>query len=93
MSYHAMQSLLDDMSTHSRQPLPYRNVPMDYVKFSPYLRSFMDSYQLKKQITDYFTAHRSFELVKGASSKYLLLKKVSFITISQFPQTTHACQS
>lgn len=85
MSYHAMQSLLDDMSTHSRRPLRYCNVPMDYVKSSPYLLSFMDSYQLKKQITDYFTAHRSFELVKGASSKYLLLKKSAIHNYQPIP--------
>lgn len=75
MGYHAMQSLLDDMSSHSKRSLRYRNTPMDYVKSSPYLLSFMESYQLKKQITDYFSGSRHPQLVKGANSKYLLLKK------------------
>ena len=75
ISYSAMQSLLDDMNQNSKQPLRYRNVPMDYVKSAPYLLSFMENYQLKRQITDYFVTARSFDLAKGANSKYLLLKK------------------
>ena len=75
LSYSEMQSLLDEISAVSKRPLRYRNVPMDYVKSSPYLLSFMESYQLKKQITDYFSKYLDFELVKGPNSKYLLLKK------------------
>ena len=75
ISYSAMQSILDDMSKNSKRPPRYRNVPIDYVKSAPYLLSFMESYQLKKQITDYFASGQHLDLVKGANSKYLLLKK------------------
>ena len=75
ISYSAMQSILDDMSKNSKRPPRYRNVPIDYVKSAPYLLSFMESYQLKKQITSYFAMGKHLDLVKGANSKYLLLKK------------------
>lgn len=50
LSYSEMQSLLDEISARSKRPLRYRNVPMDYVKSSPYLLSFMESYQLKNKL-------------------------------------------
>ena len=75
ISYSAMQSILDDMSKNSKRPLRYKNVPIDYVKSSPYLLSFMESYQLKKQIVDYFDRRQDFDLIKGANGKYLLIKK------------------
>ncbi len=75
ISYSAMQSILDDMSKNSKRPPRYRNVPIDYVKSAPYLLSFMESYQLKKQITSYFATGKHLDLVKGTNSKYLLLKK------------------
>ncbi|MEG2537937.1 MAG: helicase, partial [Hydrogenoanaerobacterium sp.] len=85
LSFCAMQSLLDEMSVHSRRPLRYRNVPMDYAKSSPYLLSFMESYQLKKQITDYFTTRRNYDFVKEASNKYLLLKKSAIHSYQPIP--------
>ena len=75
LSYSEMQSLIDKISVRSKQSLRYRNVPVDYVKSSPYLLSFMDNYQLKKQITNYFAKYRDFELLKGPNAKYMLLKK------------------
>jgi len=75
LSYSEVQSLLDEISARSKRPLRYRNVPMDYVKSSPYLLSFMESYQLKKQITDHFSKYHDFEMVKGPNAKCLLLKK------------------
>lgn len=75
LSYSEMQSLIDKISNRSKNSLRYRNVPFDYVKSSPYLLSFMDNYQLKKQITDYFAKYRDFELLKGPNAKYMLLKK------------------
>lgn len=73
LSYSEMQFLLDKISESSK--LAYRNVPMDYVKSSPYLLSFMENYQLKKQITDYFKKYRRFELIRGTNARLLLLKK------------------
>lgn len=75
LSYSEMQSLLDEIGVRSKNSIHYHNVPVDYVKSSPYLLSFMDNYQLKKQITDYFAKYRDFELLKGPSAKYMLLKK------------------
>lgn len=75
LSYSDMQSLLDEISIRSKRTLHYRSVPLDYVKSSPYLLSFMESYQLKKQITEYFTKRQDFQLLKGPNAKRLILKK------------------
>jgi len=85
IAYSAMQSILDDISKNSKRPLRYRNVPIDYVKSAPYLLSFMESYQLKKQITDHFAKGQHLDLVKGANSKYLLLKKSSIHGYNPIP--------
>ena len=85
IAYSAMQSILDDMGKNSKRPPRYRNVPIDYVKSAPYLLSFMESYQLKKQITDYFASGQHLDLVKGANSKYLLLKKSSIHGYNPIP--------
>lgn len=46
-SYMEIQQLLDDIGLDV-------NVPMDYVKSTPYLMSFMKNYQLKRKIERYF---------------------------------------
>ncbi|MGB4661745.1 MAG: DEAD/DEAH box helicase family protein, partial [Mobilitalea sp.] len=73
LSYSEMQTLLDAINKDSKRSLRYHNVPMDYIKSSPYLLSFMESYQLKKEITDYFKRTKKFDLV--TNTKYLLIKK------------------
>jgi len=45
----------------------------------------MESYQLKKQIADYFASGQHLELVKGTNSKYLLLKKSSIHGYNPIP--------
>ncbi len=75
LSYSEMQTLLEEINYKAKRKLRYRNVPMEYVKSSPYLLSFMESYQLKKQITEYFAKYKDFQLVKGNNAKRLLLKK------------------
>ncbi len=75
LSFCEMQSLLGGINMQSKRPLRYRNTPVDYVKSSPYLLSFMESYQLKKQISEFFSKHKNFNLIKNASAKRLLLKK------------------
>ncbi|MCM1471404.1 MAG: helicase C-terminal domain-containing protein [Bacteroides sp.] len=54
LSYCEMQKIVKackEASTHmSHQWFNWSNVPIEYVKSSPYLLSFMDSYELKKQI-------------------------------------------
>ena len=49
-SYMEVQKLLDDTLLNV-------NVPMDYVKSTPYLMSFMKNYQLKRKIERYFKNH------------------------------------
>lgn len=73
VSYSMMQLLLDEIN--NKRKLRYRNVPIDYIKSSPYLLSFMDSYQLKKQIAKYFVESEDDALLKGLKGKYLLIKK------------------
>ena len=75
LSYCEMQSLLEKINSKANRKLRYRNVPMDYIKSSPYLLSFMENYNLKKQITDYFSKHKEYHLVKGKNIKRLLVKR------------------
>lgn len=48
-SYIQAQQLLDEMGANS-------SLPIDYIKSSPYLLSFMRNYQLKKNVEKYFEA-------------------------------------
>lgn len=53
LSYCQMQSLLricSEKAARKRAKIHFSNVPMDYVKSAPYLLSFMENYQLKKQM-------------------------------------------
>ena len=49
-SYLQAQKLLDDIGA------PF-NVPVDYIKSTPYLMSFMRDYQLKRYVEKYFKKH------------------------------------
>jgi len=49
------------------------NVPVDYVKSTPYLLSFMENYKLKENITKKFETNRDISLLKRY--KTLLLRK------------------
>lgn len=49
-SYRQVQRLLDDINLN-------RNVPIDYIKSSPYIMSFMENYKLKESIEGHFKAH------------------------------------
>lgn len=51
-SFIEIQKLLDDTLVNV-------NVPMDYVKSTPYLMSFMRNYQLKRKIERYFKNHKN----------------------------------
>ena len=48
---------------------------MEYVKSSPYLLSFMENYQLKKQLRAHFTRGFDFAATAGRSASHLLLKR------------------
>ena len=58
ISYCAMQKIVsackDAASRSARRKFSWSNVPMEYVKSSPYLLSFMDSYELKRQIDNIY---------------------------------------
>ena len=77
LSYEAMQTLLDAIIRQSQKELRWRNVPVDYVKSAPYLLSFMENYQLKKQIRDFCVNHPEFVLDENTTEKLLLLKKAA----------------
>ena len=49
-SYAQVQELLDQIGANF-------HVPVDYIKSTPYLMSFMRDYQLKRYVEKYFTAH------------------------------------
>ena len=50
LSYKEAQDLLDELNLGI-------NVPVDYIKSSPYIMSFMKNYQLKKKIEKHFEKH------------------------------------
>lgn len=64
-SYMSVQALLKKIN------LNYRT-PVDYVKSSPYLLSFMRNYQLKRDLENYFKKHPS--EIEKARGKYLWLR-------------------
>ena len=49
-SYVQAQELLDEIGANY-------HVPVDYIKSSPYLMSFMRDYQLKRNVEKYFKEH------------------------------------
>lgn len=55
LSYAQMQRIIDDAVRNSN--LSIRNVPIEYVKSSPYLLSFMESYTLKNELTKAILKH------------------------------------
>ena len=75
LSYDAMQNLLDAIGKESPKALHWKSVPVDYIKSAPYLLSFMENYQLKKQIREFCISHPEFSVGAYASEKFLLLKK------------------
>lgn len=50
VSYAQGQNLIDRFSNNNR--LRFGNIPIEYVKSSPYLLSFMDKYELKKELVN-----------------------------------------
>ncbi len=77
LSYDAMQTLLDAITKKDAKALQWRNVPLDYIKSAPYLLSFMENYQLKKQIREFCSQRQDFTIHQSAAEKYLLLKKAA----------------
>lgn len=77
LSYDAMQTLLDAIFKQDAKALQWRNAPIDYIKSAPYLLSFMENYQLKKQIREFCSRRQDFSIHRSAAGKYLLLKKAA----------------
>lgn len=71
LSYAQCQNLLDCLS--EEQPdLRLGHLPMEYVKSSPYLLSFMDKYELKKRIVE---AMQQSDVIQDCKTNTLLLSK------------------
>lgn len=85
MSFYEAQELLDNINTDKKRQLRNRNIPMDFVKSSPYLLSFMDSYQIKKEIEGYFAKTHNYDLVKNSKHQTLLLKKSTIHQYKKIP--------
>ena len=66
-SYKAIQKLLDDTDLG-------KQVPMDYIKSSPYLMSFMKQYKLKTDLVEYFRKHHN-EIYKMNNGLFWLKKE------------------
>ena len=75
LSCDAMQRLMDTITKQNPKALHWRSIPIDYVKSSPYLLTFMENYQLKKQIRDFCLGHPEFSVKHNTAEQYLLLKK------------------
>lgn len=65
-SYVQAQELLDEIGANIR-------VPVDYIKSTPYLMSFMRDYQLKRNVEKYFKSHPS-EMKKIKKDSFWLNK-------------------
>ncbi|MCD8372537.1 MAG: DEAD/DEAH box helicase family protein [Clostridia bacterium] len=65
ISYISAQKLLDEIGASY-------HVPVDYIKSTPYLLSFMKDYQLKRNIENYYKAHP--DLINSANKRNLWLK-------------------
>lgn len=79
LSFCQMQKLLDDcrVKAESRSDLRFSsyNIPMDYVKSCPYLLSFMDTYELKRKITEIYQVKKGHpSLPIGTQKQRYLLK-------------------
>ena len=85
LSYSEAQRLLDNINKNSKKPLVNRSIPMDYVKSSPYLLSFMENYQIKKEIENYFNKTGKYELIKNSKLQTLILKKWMFHSYKKIP--------
>lgn len=78
LSYAQMQLILRDCAERAERQgkrIRYRNVPMEYVKSSPYLLSFMEKYELKKYIMGIYKTSRSKQIslpISGYQQKVLL---------------------
>lgn len=59
------------------------NVPVDYIKSSPYLMSFMRDYQLKRYIEEYFSEHP--KQINKANKELLWLKRKTFDRYDKIP--------
>ena len=71
LSYAQMQLILRDCAERAERlgkRIRYRNVPMEYVKSSPYLLSFMEKYELKKYIMGIYKSSRSKQITLPISN-------------------------
>jgi len=73
LSYCQMQHLLDKAAEYEQQPA--QRLPMDYVKSSPYLLSFMQHYKEKVKIEEVFTPQKHRQLPLNGTSQRLLIKR------------------
>lgn len=79
LSFCQMQKLISDCKekAYKRSDVHFNlsNIPMDYVKSCPYLLSFMDTYELKKKITEIYKVEKGHpSLPIGNQSQRYLLK-------------------
>lgn len=71
VSYAQGQKLIDWCSKYNR--LRFGNIPIEYVKSSPYLLSFMDKYELKKELVNWI--RRTNALSECDTSSLLLSRR------------------
>jgi hypothetical protein len=75
-SYAQVQELLDQIGANF-------HVPVDYIKSTPYLMSFMRDYQLKRYVEKYFTAHP--DEAKKANKDLLWLRRNALDRFDRIP--------
>lgn len=68
LAYLDVQRILDETGLHI-------SLPVDYVKSCPYILSFMQNYEAKKKLTDYFRKNQ--DKVDTLHSKWLWLNKMT----------------
>ena len=73
-SFVQMQQLLDNAVKARNSKVIHRNVPIEYIKSSPYLLSFMENYTLKKDLKTYIEKHN--DAVSNKKSTLVTSNKV-----------------
>lgn len=68
LAYLNVQRILEETELHI-------SLPVDYVKSCPYILSFMQNYEAKKKLTEYFRKHQ--DKVELIHSKWLWLNKMT----------------
>lgn len=85
LSYIQAQQLMDYIEKDDPNASRRRRMPIDYVKSSPYLLSFMENYEIKKDIVKYFEKTGKYAVLSQKNYQNLLLRKNALHCYKKIP--------